>query len=393
MVLSNNDGCAVAISNEAKALGITRGIPLFKIQDTVNRHHVAVLSGNHYYYNYISDCVMDVLRSFDLPTEVYSIDEAFVQISPDLGDVAGFGRYIVQKVKSDTGIPVSVGIASTRTLAKIAARFAKRHKGYRGCCLIETEEQRLKALDLTDIRDVWGIGRRHSPKLLERGVRTALHFASMPKHKVRAMLNLPGERTWRELNGEACIDLSTKDEAAKTILSSRSFDHDIYSILELRQAICVFAATVCRKLRRQGGYAAEIGVFIATNRFRTSSPQYTNYASARLLEPTDFTPGIATEAVRLLEQIYRPEYGYKKAGLVISRIVPRGGLQPSLFEDSSVREKRERLMKVADCLNSNAQGTPALKIAAMGDGLATLTRNDHSDGPIQLPPVGKNRFT
>lgn len=380
IVLSNNDGCAVAMSNEAKALGIKRGSPLFKIQQEVRRHGVAVLSGDHYYYNRISALVMESLGTLDLPLDIYSIDEAFLHLPPDMGEPAEFGRYIVHKIRLETGIPVSIGIAHTRTLAKVAARFAKKYDGYRGCCLIDTEEKRIKALSLTDISDVWGLGRRHAPRLRELGLRTALDFAGMPLHKVRALLHLPGERTWRELRGEACIEHATKDNDAKSIMSSRSFEHNIYTLGELRQALCTFAGTVCRKLRRQQGHAADIGVFIATNRFDTRSPQYSDFTSCALPEPTDFTPAIASEGIRLLDTIFRPGYGYKRAGLIISRIVPRGGLQPSLFEDTAQRDKRERLMRVADALNAASAGNPAIRMAAMGDGLRSLTRMEHNAG-------------
>ncbi len=391
VVLSNNDGCVVAMSDEAKALGIKRGIPLFKIRGIVERGRVAVLHGSHSYYSHISKMVMESLRSLELHTEVYSVDEAFLEIPDQTGEPAEFGRYIVGKVKSDVGIPVSVGMASTRTLAKLAARFAKKYPGYGGCCLIDTDEKRLKALTLTPVADIWGIGRRHSPLLAERGISTALQFASLPLSRVRAMLHLPGERTWRELNGEACIDRGTKDDDAKSILSSRTFERDIYTLGELKQALCVFAGTICRKLRRQGGYAAELCVFLRTNRFHTSSPQYSNHISCRLADPTNYTPDIAAEGIRLLETIYRKGYGYKQAGMSVSRIIPRDALQPSLFDEPDDKpEKQQRLMKVADALNASSDGLPSIRMAAMGDGLRSLTRG--SNNPDMMPPDSNKIF-
>lgn len=378
IVLSNNDGCAVALSNEAKALGLRRGDPLFKIQDTVRRAGVAVISGDHHFYHACSRQVMAVLRTFELPLEVYSIDEAFLHIPPDLGDPQGFGRYVARTVMASCSIPVGIGVAPTKTLAKVAARFAKKHPGYMGCCLIGTEAQRLKALELTEAADVWGIGRRLAPKLALMGVRTAAQYAALPQARVRSLFGVNGERVWLELCGEACVD-PVSDEANKTILSSRSFERDVYTFAELRQALCVFADIAGEKLRSQRSYAAELGVFIATNRFHTRQPQYSNTAQAPLPSPTSYTPALAAMAQRLLERIFRPGYGYKRAGIMVPRIVPGAAMQPSLFEDPAERERHARLMRAVDALNAQAAGTPAVRIAAMGDGLTNLVRKDNAN--------------
>ena len=206
IVLSNNDGCAVALSNEAKALGLKRGNPYFKVKDICERHGVAVLSGNHRLYGDMSSRVMATLQALtDAPLEVYSIDEAFIVIPEGVGDVADFGRYVVERVKRLTGIPTSMGIAPTKTLAKVAARFAKKYPGYKGACLIDSEEKRLKALALTEVGEVWGIGRRLSRKLTERGIDTALKLASLDENTVTRLFTVTGLRTWRELNGTPCI--------------------------------------------------------------------------------------------------------------------------------------------------------------------------------------------
>lgn len=374
LVLSNNDGCVVALSNEAKALGIRRGVPLFKIRPLVSRHNVEVLSGDHAYYSALSAKVMNSLATLDLNLEVYSVDEAFLTIPSELGEPQGFGQYVVTKVMQDTGIPVSIGMAPTRTLAKLAARFAKKYPGYKGCCIIDNKAKRLKALELTDVADIWGVGRRLAPRLTLAGVSSALDFAMLTKDRVRRIAGLPAEKTWRELNGEPCIDKATKDRGAKSVMASRSFERDIFTFAELRQAVCVFAGITAGKLRRQGAYAAEIGVFLATNKFHTDSPQYNASRTLPLPEATNFTPDIAQAATTLLKAIYRRGYGYKRAGVYISRILPAAAIQPGLFDDTRAIEKRRSLMQLTDRLNASRSSAPAIRIAAAGDGLASLTR-------------------
>ena len=397
IVLSNNDGCAVAMSNEAKALGIKRGDPLFKIKDIVNRNQVATLSGDHRFYAALSRKVMDALAELDLGLEVYSVDEAFLTIPPDLGAPQEFGQYVVTKVKQQTGIPVSVGIARTRTLAKIAARFAKKFTGYRGCCIIDNEERRLKALHLTEVADIWGIGRRQAPKLRALGILTALQFANLDRRQVKTLFSVPGERTWRELNGEPCIEYN-KEETAKSIMASRSFERDIYSITELEQAICAFATIIGRKLRAQKGYATQIGVFLATNRFHTG-PQYSRTLMATLTEATNYTPDLVAAARDILKQVYKYGYGYKRAGVLVPKVVPSAAVQRGLFDDPELDARRKRLMQVADKLAQNNPGTPPIRPAALGLGLGSMIHDGsenseaRNDSPAAiLPHVGENRL-
>jgi len=381
VVLSNNDGCIVALSNEAKALGLSRGNPLFKVRSLIERYGVKVLSGSHSFYRECSEHVMGALSELDSGLEVYSIDEAFLLLDSDLGDPEGFGRYVVEYVKERAGIPVSVGIAVTKTLAKVAARFAKRYAGYRGACLIGNEEQRLKALKLTAIEDVWGIGRRLSRSMRLSGINTALDLALTPREEVCRLLNVTGERTWRELRGEPCISHANAADASKSLLSSRSFDHDIRNLAQLRQAICTFTAILGRKLRADHGYAADLEVFISTNRFHTSEPQYHKSAYTRLHEATDYTPLLTSTACSLLESIYRSGYGYKRAGVAVRHIVPEGGVQPGLFDDVRLTGKRKRLMEVTDALNARMPGRDKVRLAAMGDGDIGLIRADFKANP------------
>ncbi len=368
VVLSNNDGCIVAMSNEAKALGLRRGAPLFQMRDLIREQNVAVLSGDHEFYSACSRKVMHVLRRIDPELEVYSVDEAFLHLPAEIGDLAEFGRYIARHVMEKTGIPVSVGIAPTKTLCKIAAGFAKKYPGYRGACVIDNELRRQKALELTRIEDVWGVGRRLSRSFRFQGINTAADFVRLERSRVVKLSGVTGERTWHELRGMSCIE-NHREATNKSIMSSRTLEREVYTLQELREIICAFIDTISRKLREQQTYALDLEVFIATNRFRTGQLPYTPSASQTLPEATNYTPALAETADLLLKKIFRPGYGYKRAGVCVHNILHKSALQPGLFDDPEQRNKRERLMQVADKLNRTLRGHTALSIAAKGDGL------------------------
>ncbi len=382
IVLSSNDGCVVAISNEAKALGVTRGIPYFKIKHIVTQSGIHVRSSNHRLYGNMSGRVMNLLHMLADDIEIYSVDEAFINFPPDTGNYNEFGLYLTKRIRRDTGIPVSMGIAETKTLAKLAGSFAKHYAGYHGVCLIDTTEKARKALSLTDVRDVWGIGRQLAAKLHDRGIRNALQLADMDKAHIRQLMGVSGERTWRELNGEPCIMQESADPHKRSISASRSFASDIKELPLLKQALCSFASTVSRKLRADECYATDVSVFIATNRFNTHSLQYVNSSSLRLEDPTNDTSEIANAAIRLLSRIYREGYGYKKAGITISGFIPQNELQLGLFTDQSHVEKRRRLMKAIDNINAHSPGHDGVKLAGTGDGLDQLTRHDNMTNPV-----------
>lgn len=380
IVLSNNDGCAVALSNEAKALGFKRGDPYFKIKADCDRHGVAVLSGNHRLYNDMSERVMATLRALSSDDiEVYSVDEAFIDLDPALGDLGEYGRYVVDTVRRYTGIPISLGIANTKTLAKVAARFAKKYAGYAGACLMDTPEKVEKALSMTPIGDVWGIGRRHRVRLSERGIDTALQFASMEADAVKRMMSITGLRTWQELHGQPVIEQELTPPERQTLTASRSFAHDIHTFEDLRQAMSAFASIVGRKLRERSLMAEELTAFLATNRFHDREPQYFNSVSVRLPEATDYTPAIAETAVAAIKRIYRDGYGYKKAGITLSRLVDTRTRQLNLFTNAEADAKRRRLMEAVDRINSaSASERDRVRIASMGAGLSDLTRREHN---------------
>ena len=377
IVLSNNDGCAVALSNEAKALGFKRGDPYFKIKDQAEANGVYVFSGNHRLYEDMSGRVMTTLRSFCEEIEIYSVDEGFMFFSDSFGDWTDFGRQIVRTVMRNTGIPISLGLSSTKTLAKVAARFAKKYPAYRGACVIDSDDKRRKALELTSINDIWGVGRRNAPKLRRQGITTALQLADLEEERVKELFNIVGHRMWKELNGESCISREIVPPQRKTITCSRSFQADIYDYEELRKAIADFTATVGRRLRGQHLVAEALEVFVATNRFHTSGPQYFNAVAQRLGDPTDDTVELVKAAMKALEGAYRPGYGYKKAGVTITRCIDSDAVTNNLFADTEERERRRRLMAAMDRINASPANRNALHLASIDSPLTRLTRREH----------------
>lgn len=327
VVLSNNDGCVIARSNEAKALGIPMGAPAYQMRELVEKHGVAVFSSNYTLYGDMSARVMSILSSLAPEIEVYSIDEAFVNLD-GITDYQSLGRIIVNKVYKDTGIPVSLGIAPTRTLAKIANKFAKKYPAYQRVCCIDTEEKREKALHLFAIGDVWGIGRRQAARLEKEGIKTAYDFTQLPNSWVRKYMTVVGERTWKELRGIPCITENITPR--KQICTSRSFGQMIENIEQMDEAVSTFASKCAKKLREQKGYAVSLLVFIQTNRFRDDLPQYWKSVSVNLPVPTDDTQEIVHYALTGLRSIFLKGYHYKKAGVIITEITYN--VQRNLFD-------------------------------------------------------------
>lgn len=365
IVLSNNDGCAVAISNEAKALGIKRGVPFYQIKSIVEQYNIAVLSGNMRLYGDMSSRVMATLSSIIKDIEIYSIDEAFLDMRGwNLEQLHSIGQKIVRRVKQDTGIPTSLGIAPTKTLAKIASHFAKKYSGYKSVCIIDNNEKRIKALELTPINDVWGIGRQLSKQFQKYGIYKAIDFVNMPYDYIKRIVNINGQRTWRELNGEPCIDIETTCPDKKQICTSRSFSRAITDIDSLINAVSSFATIVSRKLREQKSYAVSISIFIHTNAFRTDQEQYFKSSHIRFEEPTDDTLTITTTAVDILRAIFREGYAYKKAGVIITEIIDAKNYQPNLFSSPEEREKKQRLMSILDTINHSSNATDMVHTAS-----------------------------
>lgn len=362
VVLSNNDGCVIARSNEAKALGIKMGVPAYQIKDLVKKHDVAVFSSNYVLYGDMSGRVMSMLAELAPEIEVYSIDEAFLNLE-GIQDLQTVGSKIVRQVTRGTGIPVSAGIASTKTLAKVANKFAKKYPAYNRLCIIDTEEKREKALKLFEIGDVWGIGRRQAAKLEKQGVKTAYDFTQLPGSWVRKNMTVTGERTWKELRGISCIDMETAPPAKKQICTSRSFGKMVEDIDTMSEAIATHASTCAKKLRQQKSYAMSLLVFIHTNNFREDLPQYWKNTIIKLPVPTSDTLEIVHYALEGLKSIFMPGYQYKKAGVIITEIVTSAQL--GLF-DTVDREKREKLMQAIDKVNGEHRHL--VKLAVQGNG-------------------------
>lgn len=358
IVLSNNDGCAVARSNEAKAMGIKMGTPFFQIKHLADKGKLQVRSSNYKLYGDMSDRVMNILRSSVPKIEVYSIDEAFLhleEISEDKRKELCLA--LVKKVRQWTGIPVSIGMARTKTLCKIAGHFAKYYPAYQGVCVIDNEQRRRRALELTDISDVWGIGRKAAPKLASLGIKTAADLADKPEEWAKRHLNLTGIRTWQELNGIAAIP-EDKHDRRQSICTSRSFASEISDKAELELRISDFAAACASKLRKEGSVAARVCSFIYTNRFREDAPQYNPWGEVILESAANSSQEIVSAALSAFRQIYKEGYAYKKAGVVVDDISDASISQDSLFaseKEISDRLKAGKVSSIIDKFNSDGR--------------------------------------
>lgn len=369
----------MARSNESKAMGIKMGTPFFKIRDKVESGNLIVRSSNYSLYGDLSSRVMSILAAAVPKIEIYSIDEAYLCVDGiDKKKLEVLCPELVRRIRKWVGIPVSIGIASTKTLAKVANHFAKKYPGYKGVCRIATEEQRVKALKLTPIGDVWGIGRRVAPRLLAMGLTTAFDYVSMPQDWVYKNLGLGGLRVWNELNGKESVE-EERDEARQSICTSRSFAETITDIQELSARVSDFAAKCAEKLRHDGTAAYCINTFLYTNRFREDKPQDFPDATIRLDMPASSTQEVVSAALKALKLIWKPGFEYKKAGVVVFDIVNRDERQLTLFEtDSAKKEKQDVLSQVMDNVNVSS-GQNVLRVATQRPGhYADGIRREHA---------------
>ena len=353
VVLSNNDGCVVARSNEAKKLGIKAGTPYYQLQEKFPRHQIAVFSSNYELYGEMTGRVVSIIRQEAPNYFRYSIDECFVNLKKmETSDLKLWGEHLHQKVMRYVGMPISIGIASNKTLAKVASHFAKRYPGYKHCCFIDTEEKRVKALKLFPVEDVWGIGRRYAAKLKTMGIQTAWDFARQKPEWIRYHFhNVVILRTWRELNGEDCVP---EEEMAKkkSICTSRSFSGMVSELADLRTHISNYAAHCAEKLRQEGSVASSVSVFIRTNPFREDLPQYENFIEYPLYTATNSTITISKACTEALEKIYRPGFQYKKAGVIVMQTSPEDAIQTTLFDIGTEQfDKLKKLDRVLDKIN------------------------------------------
>ena len=378
IVLSNNDGCAVARSNEAKALGIKMGDPYFKIRHIVEKHGVAVFSSNFSLYGDMSRRVQEVLRSFAPAVEQYSIDEAFMDLR-GLGNVDfdEWAKEVSRSCRKLTGIPVSVGVAPTKTLAKIASKLCKRYPALRGGCFMHRSADIGKVLRDFPVEDVWGIGRRSAGKLQQMQVRSAWDYSQLPAATVRRLFALPGYRTWLELRGTPCIEFEDMVAARQSICVSRSFAHEITEAEALSQQIANFAEGAVTKLRAQGSLALEMAVFAMTNRFKDTQPQTSGGLCVTFPDATADHRTVISAAVEASRRLWRKGYAYKKAGVVITRLVPAEGHSLSLFEDVRAAEREARLSGAIDSINQS-YGPGAIMLGVQGDGHIRMAREHQS---------------
>ena len=363
VVLSNNDGNVVSLSNEVKELGLPFGSPLFKVREQIKRHGIEVFSSNYTLYGDMSRRVMECLSYLAPEVEIYSIDEAFIFLRGGCPDPAAYGRRIRETVGQWTGIPVSVGIAPTKTLAKLANRAGKRDPS--GVFDLTASDSIERLLCKTEVREIWGVGHQYSKMLNMNGIRTALQLRDAPDKWVKRKMTIMGLRTVWELRGISCIPVDQLGTPKKGIVSSRSFGRPIEELEELKEAVATYVTRGAEKLRAQGSVTGAVTLFLATNRFKEDEPQYSNGITYRLLSPTSYTPGLIQLARQLLERIYRPGYRYKKAGIMLYDIIPEKDYQLNLFSRFNDTERTRKIMETVDGLNKR-MGRNSLYFAAEG---------------------------
>lgn len=360
-VLSNNDGCVIARSSEAKALGIPMGAPAFEWSKFMTQNRVHVFSSNFSLYGDMSHRVMDTLADFSPLVEVYSIDETFIDLRGfELFDLEEYGLEMREKVHGHTGIPISVGIAPTKALAKLANRIAKKYSQLNGVYLIDSEIKRIKALKWLPIGDVWGIGRQHAKRLIAMGVNTAFKFTELCDQTVRSLMGVVGLRLKHDLEGKPTLELEDIVNK-KSIAVTRSFDRNYQTFEELKERVVSFAVSASEKLRKQKSECKSLMVFVHTNRFRTDLPQYNRNIVVDLPFATSSSIDLSKYAVLGLQQIFREGYFYKKAGVILNDFNPIQEHQTTLFQDKDVRHAK--LMKSIDQLNQSF-GQQKIKLAS-----------------------------
>jgi len=374
VVLSNNDGMIVARSNEAKALGIKMGEPLFKVQGIVKKYGVQVFSSNYVLYGDMSCRVMNCLSQYSPDVEIYSIDEAFLNLKGfESRDLVKYGTDLRNTVKQWTGIPVSIGIAKTKTLAKLANHIAKKDPRFKGVLNIYYEDDVNEFLKRTEVSDIWGVGRQYTKLLNNHNVKTAYDFIQLDDNWIKKKMTVMGLRTAMELRGIPCITLETSPSPKKAIVSSRSFSKLTSNKQDIRESVAFFTSIAAQKLRKQRSAASLLTVFLRTNPFK-DIPQYHNGVLVQLPLPTDSTSEMISYAMKGVEQIFREGFQYQKVGVMLAGIVPRDRNQYILFD----RPDRERMDKINDVIDeiNKEMGAWTISFAATGTNRNWKTRAD-----------------
>lgn len=370
VVLSNNDGCAVARSNEVKALGVKMGTPWFEMKDLVKEHGIIGLSSNYTLYGDMSNRLVSILRLYSPHIEVYSIDESFLGLD-GLGALwpsfTEYGQEIRSTVMQWTGLPVCVGIGPSKTLAKLANHIAKKVPLFAGVCDLTTmSAARMEWLfTRINVEEVWGVGRRISAHLAQLGITTVQQLKFASPSMIRAKFGVVLERTCLELNGVSCLDLEEVAPARKQIVSSKSFGQPVFAFDDLAEALASYATRACEKLRTQRSVCGALHVFIQTNPFRTKDRQYSNGVTVALPEPTNDTRTVCGLATRALKTIYEPGYRYKKCGIMLMDLTSQGHLQGQLFSCGREPEQSAAVMSAVDAINERF-GRDTVQLAAAG---------------------------
>lgn len=368
VVLSNNDGCAVARSNEVKALGVGMGAPWFKFKELAEKHGIKALSSNYALYADMSNRVMSILREFSPDQEVYSIDESFLDLTEFKSlDLIRYGQQMRQRILKWTGLPVCVGIASTKTLSKLANHCAKKRPVFNGVCNFNTMSvnELDELLSLIEVGEIWGVGRKLAPKLQALGYNTVLDLKRADADALRQQFSVVMQKTIHELNGIVCIEMEEVAPPKKQIVSSRSFGHAIYDYNSLSESITLYMSRAAEKLRKQQYYAGSVYVFIRTSEFKPEHPYYSNGMTISMPSPTNDTRQLVNVALWGLKQIYRSNFKYAKAGVMLSELVPSEGVQTDLFSQAQVSPKSKALMAAMDKINLK-MGKEAVKLASEG---------------------------
>ena len=349
VALSNNDGCIISRSKEAKALGIKMGVPLFKVKDIVEKEKVVVFSSNYTLYADMSRRVMNIISSSSPYTEIYSIDEAFVELSSLPIDYESYAHQLRQTILQHTGIPVSIGIASTKTLAKVANHKAKKDDSLNGVCSLVNYNNIDQILELTEVGDVWGVGRRLSKKLINHGIHNAKLLKNCSDSWIRKMMSVNGLKTITELRGISCIPLEEYSMTRKSCCTTRSFGKLLTNLDDIEQAVTTFARRAAERIRSESLAASCVSVFVRTNPFDKKSAYYSNGASRTLSHPTHDSITIIETSLLLTKRIFKNNYQYKKAGVLLSGLCDDSEIQETLFEKNY--NQNSDLMSAIDAIN------------------------------------------
>jgi DNA polymerase V len=365
VVLSNNDGCVIARSEEAKVLGISMGLPFFQMREQFSGHTIEIYSSNYALYGDMSARVMTILKQFSPEVEVYSIDEAFMNLAGcGNGDLRAYGRHIRHVVYRWTGVPISIGIGQTKTLAKLANRLAKQSGDAQGVIDLTALQNQDNVLATIPVKDIWGIGRSYSRLLQANGICTALALRDVDDRWIRHQMGVVGVRIVWELRGISCLRLELSPPPKKSLMVSRSFGRPITTLDEMRESVATYTTRAAEKLRRHRLAVGILTVFLMTNPFKENEPQYSNDIKMTLPVATSDTAELIAYALAGIEHIYKEGYRYKKAGVMFTGLVPAHQIQMNLF-DTRDRERSAKIMTTIDHINKQ-MGTGAIQYAVAG---------------------------